>query len=70
MRTRQTVRRAVDPNKYVVVKHKNVVVLCQNEDELGKKDKLKQQCLIVLYKVNSSKDSAKILESTSSEMNS
>jgi len=69
MRTRRTVRHVTEPNKYVVVKHKNVVVLCQNEDDIGRKDKLKQQCLIVLYKVNSSKENV-IIESTSSEINS
>jgi hypothetical protein len=64
------VRHAINEDHIVVVKHKNVVVLCPETDDISGKDKIKQQCLIVLYKVNSnSKDNenVKIIESTSSE---
>ncbi|XP_052797102.1 gonadotropin-releasing hormone receptor-like [Mya arenaria] len=75
MRMKRTVPHVLDPNGYVVVKHKNLVVLCHNEAALSPgmndmKDKSKQPCVIVLYKVNNSQDNVNILKSTSSEINS
>ncbi|KAH3839112.1 gonadotropin-releasing hormone receptor-like [Dreissena polymorpha] len=75
LRTKHGVRNVMEPNQYVVVKHKNIVLLCHGQDELPNgtkdlKDKKKQPCVIVLYKVNSSKENVNILDSTSSEIHS
>lgn len=72
LRTKRTVRHAINEDHIVVVKHKNVVVLCPDGDEISGKERIKQQCLIVLYKVNTSskdKENINMLESTSSVWN-
>ena len=74
MRTKRSGPHALNPNKFVVVKHNNLVVLCPDEVKVtaasgtsDAKDTSRQPCLIVLYKVNDSKESAPIGESTSSD---